>query len=67
LMRAGKITSRCERGVDHDAGHYRLTFFHDARRLRLVVDGRGQIVTRQTEALALRNRRAAGSRRFARP
>ena len=27
LMRPGKITSFCERGIDGDAGRYRLTFF----------------------------------------
>ena len=35
LMHEGKLTSRCERGVDEDAGRYRLTFFHENRRLRL--------------------------------
>jgi hypothetical protein len=31
LMRAGKITSRCETGVDSDAGRWRLMFFHRSR------------------------------------
>lgn len=44
LMRAGKITSRCERGRDADAGRYRLTFFHGGRRLRLVIDEAGRVL-----------------------
>src|SRR6266496_1794935 len=41
MMRKGEITSLCERGVNEDAGRYRLTFFHKSRRFRLVVDGTG--------------------------
>lgn len=46
LMREGKITSRCERGIDHDAGRYRLTFFHERRHLSFVVDEAGEIIER---------------------
>jgi Family of unknown function (DUF6522) len=46
LMHKGKITSRCERGVDEDAGRYRLTFFHENRRLRLITDSNGWIIRR---------------------
>ena len=46
LMREGKLTSSCERGVDDDAGRYRLTFFHEGRRLRLVTDNTGRIIRR---------------------
>jgi hypothetical protein len=45
-MREGEITSRCERGVDQDAGHYRLTFFYDSRRFHLIVDETGNLVER---------------------
>jgi hypothetical protein len=45
-MREGAITSLCERGLDEDAGHYRLTFFHKGTRLRLVVDAAGNITQR---------------------
>ena len=44
LMREGKITSTCERGVDEDAGTFRLTFFHANRRLRLIVGEAGNII-----------------------
>jgi hypothetical protein len=37
MMRKGEITSLCERGVNEDAGRYRLTFFHKSRRFRLVI------------------------------
>lgn len=47
-IREGKITSLCERGVDEDAGRYRLTFFFGNRRFRLVVDEEGRIIQRAT-------------------
>jgi hypothetical protein len=46
FMHEGKLTSRCEHGVDEDAGRYRLTFFHENRRLRLITDSTGQIIRR---------------------
>lgn len=42
-MREGEITSLCERGIDQDAGLYRLTFFHRNQRLRLIVDSEGKV------------------------
>ncbi len=48
LMREGKITVLSERGVYEDAGRYRLTFFHENRRFRLVVDEEGNAVQRST-------------------
>jgi hypothetical protein len=42
-MREGKITVLCERGVDEDAGRYRMTFFHKNRRFHLVVDEEGSV------------------------
>jgi Family of unknown function (DUF6522) len=47
-MRAGRITSVCERGVDADRGRHRITFFSAHRRFRLVVDASGTIVQRST-------------------
>jgi hypothetical protein len=47
-MREGKITVRCECGVDEDVGRYRLTFFYRNRRFRLVVDEEGNVVQRST-------------------
>jgi hypothetical protein len=47
-LREGKITSVCERGIDADHGRYRLTFFSENRRFRLVVDESGAIVQRST-------------------
>jgi Family of unknown function (DUF6522) len=46
LMREGKLTSSCERGVNDDAGRYRLTFFLGSRRLRLIIDESGRIIQR---------------------
>ena len=45
-MRAGKITSLSERGIDADLGRHRLTFFSEHRRFRIVVDQRGAIIQR---------------------
>jgi hypothetical protein len=47
-MREGKITVLCERGYDEDVGRYRLTFFYENRRFRLVVDETGNAVQRST-------------------
>ena len=47
-MRAGQITSQSERGVDDDSGRYRLTFFSEHRRFRVVVDEGGAIIQRST-------------------
>ncbi len=44
LIRDGFITSVCERGVDEDSGHYRLTFFHESRSFRLLVDEDGNVI-----------------------
>jgi hypothetical protein len=48
LMREGAITSLCERGIDDDAGRYRLTFFYESKRFRLIVDEAGNVVQRST-------------------
>jgi hypothetical protein len=45
-MRKGQITSLSERGVNENAGRYRLTFFHKSRRFRLIIDGSGTIIQR---------------------
>lgn len=45
-MREGKITSTCEQGADEDAGCYRLTFFYESRRFRLVVDEGRNVILR---------------------
>lgn len=51
-MREGKITSLCERGVDEDDGHYRLTFFFESRRFRLMIDKEGNLVQRSSVDLS---------------
>ena len=43
-MREGKITSLCERGIDDDEGRYRLTFFSESRRFRLLIDKEGNVL-----------------------
>ena len=48
LMRAGAITSRLEKGVDADAGTFRLTFFHRNARFTLIVADDGRILSRST-------------------
>jgi hypothetical protein len=51
-MRSGGITSTCERGVDADAGTFRLSFKAGNRRLRLIVDAGGEMIRRSTLTLA---------------
>jgi len=47
-MRAGRITSVSERGIEDDGGRHRLTFFSEHRRFRVVVDESGTIIQRST-------------------
>lgn len=56
LMHEGKITSLCERGANEDTGRYRLTFFHDKRCLRLIIDATGNIIDQSTFDLGERKR-----------
>ncbi len=44
LMRQGRLTSRSEKGVGSDAGRSRLTFWLDANRFRIVIDGQGTVL-----------------------
>ena len=46
LMNERRITVLCERGIGDDEGLVRATFYFDRTRVRLVVDGTGQPVTR---------------------
>jgi hypothetical protein len=46
LMREGRITSACERGIGDDEGEFRLTFFHRNRRARLITDLAGRLLRR---------------------
>jgi hypothetical protein len=48
MMRNGEITCLCERGVNEDTGRFRLTFFHESRRFRILVDANGVIIQRST-------------------
>jgi hypothetical protein len=47
-MRAGKITSLSEQGIDADKGRHRLTFFSENRRFQIVVDESGSSIQRST-------------------
>lgn len=44
LMDQRSITVLCERGVGEDAGLYRASFYHQGKRVRLVVDADGNPV-----------------------
>ena len=44
LMDEHRITVLCERGTGEDAGRWRITWYHDDRRLRLVVDAQGNVL-----------------------
>lgn len=47
-LRDGSVTSLCEKGMEQDAGRFRLTFFSPARRLRLIVDEGGAVLQTST-------------------
>ncbi|WP_050522097.1 DUF6522 family protein [Pseudorhodobacter wandonensis] len=47
-MRAGEVTSLCEKGEGDDEGRFRLTFRHDGHALRLTVDAEGSVLSRAT-------------------
>jgi hypothetical protein len=63
-MRAGRITSLAERGVEGDSGRHRLTFFSEHRRFRVVVDETGAIIQRSAvnfgDSLLPKSARKAG-------
>ncbi len=54
-IRAGQITTVSERGIDEDAGRFRLTFILGSGRLRLLIDAEGHVIER---SLVLGNRKA---------
>jgi hypothetical protein len=60
-MRDGAITSRCEAGVDGDAGRWRLTFYHGNRACRFIVDDPGAILTRSAFPITARRSPAPSS------
>ncbi len=53
MMNDGFITTRFERGEGEDAGRYRLTFFEGDRRIRLIVDGSGEVLQTSRSGTAL--------------
>lgn len=50
LMAIRKISVLCERGTGEDAGLYRASFYHEGRRMRLVVDAAGRPVDHPSQA-----------------
>lgn len=62
-MRARRLTSVCEQGIDEDAGRSRMTFYHGNTRLRLIVDSQGQIVERSVTRLQPLRRKSPPERR----
>ena len=52
LMANRKISVLCERGTGEDAGLYRASFYHEGRRMRLVVDAAGRPVDHPAQAAA---------------
>lgn len=45
LMEDRKITQLCERGTGPDKGLYRASFYYEGKRVRLVVDAEGNLVS----------------------
>jgi hypothetical protein len=44
LMDDRRIAVLCERGTGEDEGLHRASFYHEGKRVRLVVDAQGRIV-----------------------
>jgi len=44
-MRCGEITSRFETGEGEDAGKFRLTFYHNSKRIRLTCAQDGTVLS----------------------
>ena len=59
LMERRQVTVLCERGTGEPAGLYRASFYHDGRRVRLVVDCDGKPV-RDTRTTSLPGRDRPG-------
>jgi len=62
-MRAGTITSRCETGVDSDAGRWRMTFYYGDRACQFIVDEAGNVLTRATIPIKTSPQEPAAPRR----
>lgn len=55
-LQSGRITSQSETGQDEDAGRFRLTFYSPTRRVRLVVNESGEVLTTSSADFVRRNR-----------
>ena len=53
-LRDGRLTAVCEQGLEQDSGRWRLTFYHEDRRLRLTVDQTGRVLERSAVRRRLR-------------
>ncbi len=60
-MRAGRIASRFERGMEEHAGMWRVTFIHGRERVRLTVDDAGRVLRRSRTSWSEPPGRAAAS------
>ena len=52
LLQAGKIATLCERGTGEDAGTFRISFYHQHRRARLVIAADGTVLSREVSSRA---------------
>lgn len=50
LMSRRKVSVLCERGTGEDEGLYRASFYHEGRRVRLVVDADGRPVDHPSQS-----------------
>lgn len=48
MLKSGAIATSCEAGVDEDFGTFRLTFSTKHRRLRLILDALGGVISHST-------------------
>jgi hypothetical protein len=50
LLQSGKIASLCERGTGEDSGTYRISFYHQRQRARLVIAADGTVLSREVSS-----------------
>lgn len=50
LLQAGKIATLCERGTGEDSGTFRISFYHQRQRARLVIAADGTVLSREVSS-----------------
>lgn len=52
LLQSGKIATLCERGTGEDSGTFRISFYHQRQRARLVIAADGRLLSTEVTSRA---------------